>query len=72
MHVLEIFGQNVRFGYRENIIRKEGTSKVLCLTKNNIIGSSSESIGNNFNRRTLFAVSDFILNFLINNCLVLV
>ena len=67
--MLEIFGQNVRFGYRENFIRKEGTSKVLYLTKNNIIGSNGESVGNNLNRRGLFAVSDFILNFLVNNCL---
>ena len=39
------------------------------MTKNNIIGSSGESVGNNLNRRGLFAVSDFILNFLVNNCL---
>ena len=68
--MLEIFGQNVRFGYRENFIRKEGTSKVLYLTKDKIIDSSCESVGNNLNRRGLFAVSDFILNFLVNNCLI--
>ena len=68
--MLEIFGQSVRFGYRENFIRKEGISKVLYLTKNNIIGSSGESVGNNLNRRGLFAVFDFILNFLVNNSLI--
>ena len=68
--MLEIFGRNVRFVYREYVIRMEGTSKVLYVTKNNVFGSSGESIGNNLNRRGLFAVSDFILNSLVNNCLI--
>ena len=65
-----MFGQNVRFGYRETFIRKEGTSKVLYLTKNNIIGPSGESVGNNLNKRGLFSLSDSILNFQVNNCLI--
>ena len=49
IHVLQIFGQNFRLSYRENISRKQDTSKVLCVTKNNIIGLSGESVGNNLN-----------------------